>query len=193
MTIQDVFGQLQSFGLFDVLLPFVLIFTIVFAVLNKAKLFGPAAETRKYNVMIALCMGAAVIFPHVMGIYPPDGDIVNIINTSLPHVSVVLVAAIMALLIMGVFGAKIKIGGNSLSGWLAVFAFGVIVFIFGDAANWWNAPWFGDVLGNSDLMALIIVILAFAIIIWFVTKTDDPSGKKPTMLQRLNESVEKID
>jgi hypothetical protein len=36
MAFQDTFGQLEYLGLFDVLLPFILIFTIVFAILQKS-------------------------------------------------------------------------------------------------------------------------------------------------------------
>ncbi len=168
----DVFAQLAEIGLLDVILPFILIFTIVFAVLNKVKLFGIEPETRKYNVMIALVMGMAVIFPHVLGYYPPDGDIVNIINQSLPHVSVVLVAIVMGLLIIGVLGKRFEIGGNSLSGVIAIGAFALVLYIFGNAANWWNMPGWLMFVTDPNLMALIIVILVFAIIIWFVTKDD---------------------
>lgn len=193
MVMQQAFAQLEYLGLFDILLPFVLIFTIVFAVLNKAKLFGTGDETRKYNVVIALVMGAAVVFPHVMGYYPPDGDIVNIINQSLPNVSVVIVAIVMALIILGVMGANFTAGGGSLSGWFAAFAFGVIIYIFGSSANWWNRPEWLYFLDNPDTIALIVVILVFAIIIWFVTKSDNNGkNKEKSLFEKLGEHVTTI-
>lgn len=171
-----VFEQLADWGLFDVILPFILIFTIVFAVLQKAKIFGE--NSKSFNTVIALVMGLGVVFPHVMGIYPPDRDIVNIINTALPNVSVVLVAIIMFLLVLGVMGARLKLGNNSVSGMMAFASMAVIFFIFGAAANWWTMPYWLDVLNNPDTMSLVIVILVFAIIIWFITKDDSKKDDK---------------
>lgn len=177
MAMEGTFYQLQELGLFDVILPFLLVFVIVFAVLQKIKLFGSKEESKKFNVVIALVLGLAVVFPHVLGYYPPDRDIVNIINQALPNVSVVLVAILMGLLIIGLLGKRFELGEGSLSGWIALAAFAIIIFIFGAAANWWQMPRWLDVLNNPDTVALVIVILAFAIIIWFITKEDKPGQK----------------
>lgn len=177
MALEQIFAQLQSFGVYDVLLPFVLVFTVVFAVLQKTHLF----EEKRFNVMIALVMAASTIFPHVLwGISDTtDGmlsnglvDVVEIMNNSLPNVSVVVVAVLMALIILGVMGNRVELGNNSLSGWIAILAFGVILFIFGNAAGWWYRPGWLEFLDNPDVMALVIVVLVFAIIIWFITKED---------------------
>jgi hypothetical protein len=168
MALEGTFAQLEALGLFDVILPFILIFTVVFAILQKVKLFGD--NSKNFNVVIALVMGLAVVFPHVLGYYSPDQDIVLIINHALPNVSVVLVAILMALLIIGVMGKRWSLGTGSISGWFAIAAFAIIIYIFGSAANWWVYPIWLDILNNPDIMSLIVVILVFAIIIWLVTK-----------------------
>lgn len=183
-------GPMQSLaemGVFDIILPFILIFTIVFAVLQKTKILGEKAKN--FNMVIALVMGMSVVVPHVLwgGCY--DGtcstlsnglpDIVNIINMALPNVSVVIVAILMVLLIFGIWGSKVKLGSNSLSGIIALVAFASVVFIFGSAAGWWHLPNFLIALENDpDTMALVITILVFAIIIWFITKSDEREEKK---------------
>jgi hypothetical protein len=179
MALEGTFYRLQELGLFDVILPFILVFTIVFAVLQKAHIFskkkadGSGYESSKnFNSSIALVMALAVVFPHVLGYYPPDQDIVLIINHALPNVSIVLVAVVMALLIIGVFGGQMKLLDNSMSGMIAMAAFGVIIYIFGSAANWWSLPGFLYMLDNPDTMGLVVFILVFAIIIWFITKED---------------------
>jgi hypothetical protein len=182
MALEGTFAYLEQLGAFDVFLPFVLVFVIVFAILQKVQIFGDPTKvknTKNFNMMIALVMGLAVIFPHILGYYPPDQDIVLIINHALPNVSIVLVAILMALLIIGLLGKRFEIGGNSLSGWIAIAAFALIVYIFGSAANWWSAPsflWF--ITANPDLMALVIVILVFAIIVHFITKEETPNTPK---------------
>lgn len=168
MALEQTFAQLNRYGVYEVILPFILVFTIVFAVLQKAKIF----DDKKVNTMISLVMGLGVIFPHVLGYYPPDRDIVDIINQSIPQVSVVVVAILMALIIIGVMGKRVELGDNSLSGWIAILSFAVIVYIFGNAANWWSRPEWLTVLDNEQVTALILVILIFAIMIWFITKDE---------------------
>jgi hypothetical protein len=180
--LQGILNNLQYWGLTDVLLPFILIFTIVFAIMQKVKPLGAEKERNKpFNVIIALVMALAVIIPHVMGYYPPDADIVNIINAALPQVSIVLVAILMVLLIVGLFGGKAE-WGSGLSGWIALGAFLLVVFIFGRAAGWFEyLPTWLYWLDNPDTQAMLIVIAIFAIIIWFITKDEKKPGEKSTL------------
>jgi len=170
--------QLQEIGVADIILPFLLVFTIVFAILQKIKILGvdEAGKPRKnFNAVIALVMGLAVVIPHVVGAYPSDrSDIVNIINSALPNISLILVAVIMMLLIIGVFGGGVEIAGTALASWAVLFAILATVFIFGSAARWWYLPeWAGFVL-EPDIQAIIVVLLVFAVLIWFITKEDKP-------------------
>lgn len=177
---QGVFWNLKDLGLFDIILPFILIFTIIFAVLQKTKILGE--KSKNFNMVIALVMGMSVVVPHVLWRGCDDGtcsylsnglpDVVNIINKALPNVSVIIVAVLMVLLIFGIWGSKVKLGSNSLSGIIALFAFLSVIYIFGAAADWWGAPGWADPLFEPDTMALVVTILVFAIIIWFITKDD---------------------
>jgi hypothetical protein len=184
---ENAIYQLEALGLTDVILPFILIFTIVFAIMQKVKPLGEEGPRQKqYNVVIALVMALAVIIPHVLGYYPADADIVNIINKALPQVSIVLVAILMVLLIIGLFGGKAEWGG-ALSGWVAFFAFILVIFIFGRAAGWfYYLPDWLYWLDNPDTQAMIIVIAVFAIIIYYITK--EPSEKSGESLKKFGES-----
>jgi hypothetical protein len=171
-------------GVFDVILPFILIFTIVFAVLQKTKILGEKAKN--FNVVIALVMGMSVVVPHVLwgtqstDPYLSNGfiDIVKVMNNALPNVGVIMVAVLMVLLIFGIWGSKVKLGDNSLSGIIALFAFLSVIFIFGSAADWWQLPNWLYMLEDPDTQALIITVLVFAIIIWFITKEDQREEKR---------------
>jgi hypothetical protein len=174
--------QLQEIGVADVILPFILIFTIVFAVLQKTKILGVDEQNnnkpkKNFNAVIALVMALTVIIPHIIGAYPsPESDIVNIINTALPNISVIMVAVIMLLLIIGVFGGGVDVAGSSLASWAVLFAILATVFVFGSAARWWELPVWANFMMDSDTQALIVVILVFAMLIWFITKEDKPAG-----------------
>jgi len=180
----NVIYRLELWGLSDVILPFILIFTIVFAIMQKVKPLGSGEEgarTKPFNVVIALVMALAVVIPHVLGYYPPGADIVNIINAALPQVSIVLVAILMVLLIIGLFGGKAEWGG-ALSGWIAFFSFILVVYIFGRSAGWFEyLPNWLYWLDNPDTQAMLIVVAIFAIIIWYITKEPtDPKAKGTT-------------
>ena len=96
MAIQNfvnVFEELNNLGVMDSLLPFLLIFTIVFAVLEKTKIIGEGKK--QFNVIIALVISLMVVIPHVTGNYPPGQDAVQTINNALPNVSVVIIAVMV--------------------------------------------------------------------------------------------------
>lgn len=192
--VYESFQRLAELGVWDVFLPFLLVFAIVYAVLHKTKILGE--KSKQFNTVIALVMGLSVVFPHVLwgsrcsymdgGACPrlSNGaiDPVHVINTALPNVSLILIAVLMVLLIFGIWGSKIKLGSNSLSGIIALVAFGSVVYIFGAAAGWWHPMsyliWNGSLFGGEDTVALVVTVLVFAIIIWFITKEDDKDEEK---------------
>ena len=181
------FRVLESYGLTDALLPFLLIFTVLFAMLQKTHIMGHGKKN--FNVMISLIISLLVVIPHITGTYPPGKDVVEILNSALPNVSLLVVGILMALLLIGLMGGEARWMGGSLSGGVAIFAFLLIAYIFGGSAGWWqNAGlrWF-----DSDVMALVVVILVFAIIIWYVTK-DDNKAEGAVKTGKLFEEVGKL-
>ncbi len=161
----ELFEIMESWGMLDVMLPFLLIFTIVFAVLQKAKIFG--ADSKRFNVIIALVLGMVVVIPHILGTYPEGQDAVLIINSVLPNVALVLVAIIMVLLLSGVFGYEPKGAGGAI----LIPAFAVIIWIFGISAGWWaDFGWFNI---DPDTLAVVLVLLVFGIIIAIITAGED--------------------
>jgi len=169
--------SMENWGLTDVLLPFLLIFTIMFAILQKTKILGE--DKKNFNVIIALVIALTVVIPHVTGSYPPDGDIVSIMNSALPNISIVVVAIVMLLILIGILGGEASWMGGSLSGWIAIIALLIVLFIFGKAANWYESwPRWLWWLEDPDTQALVVIILIFGIIIWWVTKEPSEKGEK---------------
>jgi hypothetical protein len=172
MEFQEFFRQLDRFGFTDALLPFLLIFTIVFAILQKSKILGEGK--RNFNVTVAGIIGFLTIMPHLTGQGP---DVVKIMNDALPQVSIVVVAIVMALLLIGILGGEAKWMGGSLSGIIALLAFGAIVYIFGSEAGWWEGipqkfSWW-----NSETSSLVIVLLVMAVVIWYITREPTAADK----------------
>jgi amino acid transporter len=189
----NIVYTLESLGISDVLLPFILVFTVVFAIMQKVKPLGEETERHKpFNVVIALVMALAVVIPHVLGAYPPKADVVVIMNSALPQVSIVLVAILMVLLIVGLFGGKATWGG-AVSGWLAFVAFLVIVYIFGRAAGWFDyLPNWLYWLDNPDTQAMLIVVAVFAIIIFYITKEPSEKGAAVHNVSKVGEALSSL-
>jgi hypothetical protein len=161
--------SLDRIGFVDVVLPFLLIFTLIFAILEKTKILGEGK--RNMNMGISLIFALLVVVPHVTGNFPAGYDPVAIINAALPSVSLVVVAIIALMILIGVFAHDRLLLGLTAPGWVGLFSIIALVFIFGSAAGWWQGGflnWIEGVFG-SDIVAIAIMLLVFGIIIAFVT------------------------
>jgi hypothetical protein len=180
--------NLAQEGFYDVALPFILIFTIIFAVLQKVKIF----EQKKVNVSIAFVMALIPIFQHIL-YRGPGRSIIDIINGALPQVALVVIAIVMLLIMLGVFGANIGLGNNKASGWIMGLSIAAIIFIFGSSAGfgWYDLPyWISDDVISDDVITIAVALLVFGIIIAFVTKDDD-NKKDPSVFEELSKLVKK--
>jgi len=168
-------GMERNFDLLDAVLPFLLIFVVVFAVLQKSNILGEGK--RNFNVVVAAILGLLTVIPHLLGRYPPGMDVVVIMNQARPQISVVGVAIIMALFLIGILGGEAKWMGGSLSGIIALISFGAIIYIFCAAAGrcvaWWErVQWWGD-----ETSSIVIIILVLGIVIWYITKEPSKADK----------------
>ncbi len=180
-NLEEFVRILDSWGLTDVMLPFLLIFVVIFALMAKTRVLGE--DKKKYNLVVALVIGLLVVIPHVLDVYPEGGDVVDIMNTALPQVSLIAVAVIMLLILIGLFGGEAKWMGSSLSGWIAIVSLIIILIIFGGAAGWWaNWSWFDDFFG-AETVAIIVMILVFAIIVWWITRGEGKETEANAMSQ----------
>ena len=128
LQLKEFFMNLEEWGLTDVMLPFLLIFVIIFAILHKTKILG---ETKKnLNIVVAIVTALIVVIPHVTNTFPPDADPVEIINNALPQVSLLLVAVIFLLILIGVFGQDSVFLGMTAPGLVALLSLVAIVLIF---------------------------------------------------------------
>ena len=185
--LEDFFESLVEWGVLDVLLPFILVFTLVFAVLEKTKILG--VDKKNLNVVLSMVMGLSVVFPHVTNYYPENLDPVVIINEALPSVSILVVAIMMLLLLIGIFAHDKVFLGLTMPGWIGFFSIMAILFIFGSAAGWWDNGFSNGVeeFFGHDAIAIVIMILVFGIIIAFIT--GEGKGEKTGALQRLGVNI----
>ncbi|MBS3101137.1 hypothetical protein J4204_03310 [Candidatus Woesearchaeota archaeon] len=191
LKLEGFLRVLERWGLTDVLLPFLLIFTIIFATLQKTKILGE--DKKNLNVVIAVVVGLLVVVPHVTGRFPNNADPVVIINDALPQLSIVLVAVIFLLILIGIFGQDYVFLGVTMPGWVTLISFVIIVLIFGGSAGWWQGD-FGQTLENffgTEGVAVFIMIVTFGIIIAWIT-SESKEREDRTVLNRLGMDFSKL-
>ena len=92
---------LQDFGFFTVILPFVLLYALVFGLLQKVELFGNDDSSKTVNQIISLAIGAFFI---------TSTDAVNYIAGVIPQAGFLLVVVLLIMMVLGLLGLKNPIG-----------------------------------------------------------------------------------
>ena len=156
---------LSRYGIFDVIIPFILVFTITYAILLKTKLLGEGKT--KFATVVALAIGLIFITPHITGNYPAEADPVLIVNNAVPNVSVLGVMVVMLMILLGLLGWTMGGGIQALAVIASLIA---VVVIFGRAIGWFQyLPQWAFFLDDPDFQILIVIILVFGLIVNWVT------------------------
>lgn len=182
---------LDSWGLTDIMLPFLLVFVVIYAILQKTKILGE--EKKNLGIVVAIVVALLVVIPHVTGRFPANSDPVLIINNALPQVSIVLIAIVFLLVMIGVFGQDYVFLGVTAPGWITLVSLVAIILIFGGAAGWWSGA-VGDTLQDffgTESIAIFIMLLTFGIIIAWVTSESKERDDRTT-INRLGMDFSKL-
>ena len=166
----DIFS---AYEITEVVLPFLLIFTILFAILQQVKIFGDGKKN--LNTGLALLIALIAVIPHYTGRYPGNYDPVVIINALIPSAAVLAIAILLVLILMGIWGAKINEGVPMIA---IIIILGVLLFVFGTTVGWWDTPLFAGYWWDDDLVVLVVVILVFGLIIKLITGEENSTGIK---------------
>ncbi len=180
---QTLFGNvidfLRKLGFFSVLLPFLLVFAIVFGILEKSKIFGTEKAgdkeypKRNLNSIVAFCVAFFVV---------AASNITGVIQATMPQIALVLIFIIAFLLLFGsLMGhATLEKGKGILDLWAiapginkffitAIFI--AMMFILLGAFGALDSV-LGFIFANisGTFITLIIFFLLVVLAIWFVTK-----------------------
>ena len=173
---------LRDFGLFDVILPFLLVFTITYAVLEKTRILGTIKVLGSDDVIPNKNLNSMVSFVVAL-LVVATANIVRAINESLPNIILLLVASLSFLLLIGIFLKDEMDFPSQHKHWN--YAFVIIMFIgviliflnaiYIDLAgqevsvleygiDWIIKNWSGTIFGS--IVVLIVVVIA----IMFITR-----------------------
>ncbi len=170
---------LERFGFFSVLLPFLLVFTVVYALLEKTKIFGTQKiDDKEYpkkniNAMVAFVIALLVVSAK---------SIVGALQTSLPNVVMLMIVILAVLVAVGMFWSgekefnmfeKLPVLSKWLIGIVILVLIGIFLSSFG-ALN--NVLEFFYRNYDRPVVTSIALLIVVAIIIWLIVR--EPGKKK---------------
>ena len=168
----------NKLGVYDVILPFLLVFTIVYAILDKTRVLGVEEAgkekfpKRNLNAMVAFVMGFLVV---------ASGQLVATINEAMANIVVLLLVGVCYLMLLGTFykTGEISLDGDANKTQLYVFMFinfvGVILIFLhaiptGDGSNWLAeildflaSNWERDYVGAIVLLIFVVFFMHWII------------------------------
>jgi hypothetical protein len=173
-------GVLEFFvrlGIYDVVLPFLLVFTIVFAIMEKTRVFGMEKTsdgefTRKnLNAMVAFVVSFLVV---------ASSRLVAIINETMANMVLLLMMSVCFLILIGSFMKETKEGVFLEKGWATLFTlimFIGLLLIFLNALGWLEPAWLYlvDHYDSTVVASLLLVAGMIGFVYWIVK---EPKPKK---------------
>lgn len=164
---REVIDFLNNIGIFDVVLPFLLVFTVVFALLERTKVFGvEEIEGKKYTKKNLNSVAAFVIAFLVVA----SSRLVEIITEVSSKFVVLLFLIVLFLLLVGSFFKEESYGVFlEKGGWRSTFMIIVFVglaFIFLDALDMLGNIF--DFLKGTDRGEIVGSVLLLGLIIFFI-------------------------
>ncbi|MBS3170103.1 hypothetical protein J4210_06490 [Candidatus Woesearchaeota archaeon] len=174
-------GFLDKLGVYDIILPFLLVFTLVFAILEKTKILGvEKVKDQEYtkkniNAMVAFVTAFLVI---------ASTQLVAVINSVMANVVLLLVLSICFLMLVGSFYSDKEFSLENSPKWvkfLMVFMFIGIILIFLNALDWLETV-FGAVFLlftslDAEWAATTLFLLIIIGFIWYVTHEPKRASK----------------
>ncbi|MBN2111484.1 hypothetical protein JW707_00125 [Candidatus Woesearchaeota archaeon] len=183
-TFRGIIYFFDRIGIYDVVLPFILVFTIVYAILEKTKVLGTeeiqgVKYTRKnLNAMTAFAISFLVV---------ASSKLVAIIANVSSQMVVLLLASVFFLLLVGVFykeSEEVALEGRWRTLFMIIMFVGLLLIFLQAIPTKSGQPWlewFWNYIGyhwSSTGVASIILIIGIIIFIWWVQKPAEETSKK---------------
>jgi len=161
--VQDVIAFLGRLGLWDVVLPFILVFTVTYAILERTKVLGTedGKPKHRFNAMFAVVIGFIVLIAV---------DTLNVINMFSEMIVILILVAVCIAVIFGFFGFQ-----EFHKKW---YFMAIAVLVFGIASLY--------VLGAFDYLdwnalrryeGVIVGLIIFFVVLWIILR---PAKKEET-------------
>lgn len=172
-TFGNILFYLEQNGVFAYLLPFLMIFAMVFGILNKVKIFGE--DTRGINIVLSVSVALMALQLNFVSYF---------FEQIFPRMGIMLAIIFVVLLVVGMFWKTDNKGVKTFMGILMFIGVSVIVFqSFGDSfmlsgygSSWAITYWLEENMG-ALIVGILLVGGVFATVLGG-TKTKDKSAKE---------------
>lgn len=195
---QSLIIALDQWGLRDVLIPFALIFTVCFALLQKLKIFkarkadGTEEDKADKKISTILSLGIATVSltPHFTG---RGFDVVVFLNTFMPNSFLLLFVFLLFLALIGTVSTVSgkKPSTHPLMGVVALIAVASLAVIILQSTQQINYP-FLQFLNDPNTQAIAVVMLVFVLVIWYINKKPSEPTKPDEYFKNFGKRMKEL-
>ena len=171
---QNAIAFLGHLGVYDVVLPFLLVFTLIFALLEKTRVLGveDGHPKKNLNAMVAFVTGFLVV---------ASADLVRTINNVLANSVLLVLFSVLFLMLAGSFYKDDEFDlSDSWKKFFMFFMFFGIVLIFLHATGWLYFL-FSYLTGHIDgpvVGSFLLLGVVLAGMVWITSPSSNSNGNK---------------
>ena len=163
ISLAEVFYQWETIGLFDIILPFLLVFAVIYGILTYSKIFG---GQKGLSVVVAMVIGLLAIR------FPFFADFLAEIS---PRLAVGITILLALIILIGLFTPA---NYQDILGWILL-AIGAIIFIIIMAQTAGILGVFGfSGFGGSELIGYVVLVALLIGIIVVITTSGGGAGRR---------------
>jgi hypothetical protein len=159
ITITEVLNQWADYGVFSYVFPFLILFSVVFAILQKSQIFGDPANVKNVaaiNAVVAISIGFLALLNDAVSTF---------FATLFPKFGIAL-AIFLVLLILVAFGG----GDTKKMGWVGwVLGVGILIWAWSQWSYVFDSG-FGMTQFLQDYFWGIVLMLGIGALIYWVVK-----------------------
>ena len=182
---REVLEFFERLGVYDVVLPFILVFTLVFAIFERTKVLGTEKldgieyGKKNLNAMVAFVIAFLVV---------ASSQIVSLINSAMPKIVILLFLGVFFLLLVGIFYSEKEevILGSPWKIMFMVIMFVGIVSIFlysiptasGEPFLTWMLEFVVDNFSTTAVSSIILMIVVIGFMLYIIKEPSKGGGAK---------------
>lgn len=174
IDLRSLFVYWDNIGVFDVVLPFFLIFAVAYSIFTTSEILG---KENKVKAIVSIIIGV---------LFVQNQYLVSILQSFIPNVAMFIIVLLMVFLVAGTFRGEKKpaTGAYAVAAAIALI---FVLFALGGLPGGYLPPWLYYYFDDQTI-AVLLLVAVFIGIIWFVTKK--PSENK--FWPKIEETVKQL-
>ena len=155
LTITDILNQWDAMGIFSYVLPFLLVFAIIYGILSKSNIFG---DNKGVNTIIAASIGLLSLVNDYVPVF---------FKTIMPNLGIAIAILVAVIILIGLFYSEEGMGKSVK--WI-IFGVGAIAFVVVVYSSFSSYNFAGGYFWEEWGSAIIALIILAALIAFVIKK-----------------------